>query len=435
MVESNGLPAPATVTNGVDVDRIAVNPMAPEKVASLAQKIELLSKAFASGQADARLQLMETADALLAAVETPRETIFRYCWRNTTGFAVIETAIDLGIFRYLSNNDRPMSVAELTTATGADIVLLQRIMKQLNAIHAVTETDKDEYTSNNFSRTLTYTRYADAFPVITRTTGRAVTAIPEFLRKTGYRDPANGLDCPFQLGYNTQAAFFDFVGQDPVISAQFNNLMSIYHQGRASWMDPGFYPVEQRLLVDTTTTDPANRILLVDVGGGKGHDLAEFRAKWPNTPGRLILQDQPAVLAEVVGSQLHESIECMPHDFFTEQPCKGARAYFLHSVLHDWPDAICHKILAPLRAAMTPGYSRLLINENVIPDRGAQWQATGLDFVMLADFAGAERTESQWTRLLHEAGFRILRIWAADRWSESLIECEVVAEAGAGPGA
>ncbi|OJK02617.1 hypothetical protein ASPACDRAFT_50168 [Aspergillus aculeatus ATCC 16872] len=427
MVESNGLPAPATVTNGVDVDRIAVSPMAPEKLASLAQKIELLSNAFTSGQADARLQLMEAADALLAAVETPRETIFRYCWRNTTGFAVIETAIDLGIFPYLSNNDRPMSVAELATATGADIVLLrgQRIMKQLNAIHAVTETGKDEYTSNNFSRTLAYTRYADAFPMITRATGRAITAIPEFLRKTSYRDPANGLDCPFQLGYNTQAAFFEFVGQHPVLSAQFNNLMSIYHQGRASWMDPGFYPVEQRLLVDTTTTDPADSILLVDVGGGKGHDLAEFRAKWPSSPGRLILQDQPAVLAEVVGSQLHESIECMPHDFFTEQPCKGARAYFLHSVLHDWPDAICQKILAPLRAAMTPGYSRLLINENVIPDRGAQWQATGLDFVMLADFAGAERTESQWTRLLHEAGFRILRIWAADRWSESLIECEV----------
>ncbi|RAH80106.1 S-adenosyl-L-methionine-dependent methyltransferase [Aspergillus japonicus CBS 114.51] len=427
MVESNGLHTPASgpnVANGVDVDRIAVSPMAPGKVASLAQEMDLLSKAFTSGQAGARLQLMEAADALLAAVETPRETIFRYCWRNTTGFAVIETAIDLGIFRYLSNNDRPMSVAELATATSADIVLLQRIMKQLNAIHAVTETGKDEYTSNNFSRTLTHTRYADAFPTITRTTQRAITAIPEFLRKTGYRDPANGLDCPFQLGYNTQAAFFDFVGQDPVLSAQFNNLMSIYHQGRASWMDPGFYPVEERLLADTTT-DIADKILLVDVGGGKGHDLAEFRAKWPNTPGRLILQDQPAVLAEVVGSQLHESIECMPHDFFTEQPCRGARAYFLHSVLHDWPDAICQKILAPLRAAMTPGYSRLLINENVIPDRGAQWQATGLDFVMLADFAGAERTESQWTRLLHAAGFRILRIWAADRWSESLIECEV----------
>ena len=112
--------------------------------------------------------------------------------------------------------------------------------------------------------------------------------------------------------------------------------MSIYHQGRASWMDPGFYPVD-RLLTPTSSPTPNNNnnILLVDVGGGKGHDLNEFRSKWPTARGRLVLQDQPAVLAEATG--LHESIERMPHDFFTEQPCKGM---FLSQPVHSTPSNI-----------------------------------------------------------------------------------------------
>ncbi|PYI01158.1 S-adenosyl-L-methionine-dependent methyltransferase [Aspergillus sclerotiicarbonarius CBS 121057] len=422
MVELNGTSAPASDSHtGTQIDQIAVSPTAPDQVANLAQTIASLSKAFTAGEAGARLQLLEAADSLVSALETPRETILRYCWRNPTGFAAIETGINLGIFRYLSDHDRPIPIAELATATASDIVLLQRIMKQLNAVHAVTETGRDEYTSNNFTRTVANTRYADAFPTITGTTSPAITAIPAFLRQTQYQNPTNGLACPFQQGFNTKYSFFDFLSRDPTLSAQFNNLMSVYHQGRASWMDPGFYPVE-RLTHPSNHTDSG--ILIVDVGGGKGHDLNEFRAKWPSARGRLILQDQPGVLAEATG--LHESIERMPHDFFTEQPCKGSRAYFLHSVLHDWPDDTCLKILAPLRAAMTPGYSRLLINENVIPDRGAHWQATGLDWVMMADFAGAERTEAQWRELLTRAGFRILKIWTGDAWSESLIECEVV---------
>ncbi|PYH42440.1 uncharacterized protein BP01DRAFT_385542 [Aspergillus saccharolyticus JOP 1030-1] len=130
-VEANEHSDPAVgshVVHNADLDRIAVSPVTPEKVASLAQKIDLLSKAFTSNQTAARLQLLNVADSLQASFETPCETIFRYCWRNTTSFAVIEPAIDLGIFRHLSQNDRPLSVAELATATGAEIVLLQRIM-------------------------------------------------------------------------------------------------------------------------------------------------------------------------------------------------------------------------------------------------------------------------------------------------------------------
>jgi hypothetical protein len=48
----------------------------------------------------------------------------------------------------------------------------------------------------------------------------------------------------------------------------------------------------------------------------------------------------------------------------------------MHSVLHDWPDKICVKIVQRIKDAMKPGYRKLLINENVITATGASWEAT-----------------------------------------------------------
>jgi hypothetical protein len=97
----------------------------------------------------------------------------------------------------------------------------------------------------------------------------------------------------------------------------------------------------------------------------------------------------------------------------------------MHSVLHDWPDAKCLEILANLTPAMTKGYSKLLINENVIPDLDAHWQATGLDIIMMTLTASTERTARSWSKLLADAGLRIVKIWNYEMGSESLIEAEL----------
>lgn len=84
-------------------------------------------------------------------------------------------------------------------------------------------------------------------------------------------------------------------------------------------MEVGFYPVQDKLIQGAR--HGRDEALLVDVGGNKGHDLEEFITKWPDCPGRLVLQDLPHVINDAVS--LHPSIEPMVHDFFTEQPVKG----------------------------------------------------------------------------------------------------------------
>lgn len=98
----------------------------------------------------------------------------------------------------------------------------------------------------------------------------------------------------------------------------------------------------------------------------------------------------------------------------------------MHSCLHDWPDNVCQSILANIKAAMKPGYSKLLINENVIPDRGAYWETSALDMVMLTLFCSKERTEADWHDLLEkQAGLKIVKIWSGGKGVESLIEVEL----------
>ena len=101
----------------------------------------------------------------------------------------------------------------------------------------------------------------------------------------------------------------------------------------------------------------------------------------------------------------------------------------MRSILHDWPDEKCAEILANLKPAMTPKYSKLLINEYVIPDTGAHWISTALDMLMMATFSSRERSEQNWRRILEGVGYRIIKIWSQEPGAESLIEAEVAAEA------
>lgn len=99
----------------------------------------------------------------------------------------------------------------------------------------------------------------------------------------------------------------------------FNHHMAGYRLGRLPWMDPKFFPVEERLIKGADPSQSAP--FLVDIGGSIGHDLEDFHRYHPNAPGKLILQDVAAVINDI--SDLNPAIEPMIHDFHAEQPVKG----------------------------------------------------------------------------------------------------------------
>ena len=148
----------------------------------------------------------------------------------------------------------------------------------------------------------------------------SLSKFAEYARLTGYKTPVNLTGGSLQHAYNTDKNMFEHLEANPPYDTQFNHHMGGYSQGRPSWMDPGFYPVQERL-VDGFDSANGDGIMLVDIGGNLGHDLDEFRRKHPEAPGRLVLQDLPQVLEKI--TDLNPKIERMAYNFYEEQPLKG----------------------------------------------------------------------------------------------------------------
>ena len=99
----------------------------------------------------------------------------------------------------------------------------------------------------------------------------------------------------------------------------------------------------------------------------------------------------------------------------------GARSYYMRNILHDWPDAKCIEIIQNLRAGMTED-SVLLVDDVVLPEKGASWRATQLDLAMMTALAATERSEADWNSLFYRAGFKIVKILTYDtRHHDSVI--------------
>lgn len=91
---------------------------------------------------------------------------------------------------------------------------------------------------------------------------------------------------------------------------------------RPHWGD--WFPVREQILNHPDIG--ADTPLLVDIGAGRGHDLIGFRKRFPNAPGKLVLEDLSAVIEEVQGAQdlTAADIDTVSYDFFNQvQPVQG----------------------------------------------------------------------------------------------------------------
>lgn len=167
-----------------------------------------------------------------------------------------------------------------------------------------------------------------------------------------------------------------------------------------------------------------DRPLVVDIGGSKGHDLEKFLLRHPDVPNSsLVLQEVPDVVANIKFKS--EAMVAMAYDFFEPQPIKGAGAYFMHNVLHDWTDDLAVKILKNVAAAMEKGHSKILVHESLISSMKPLARVTTSDITMMACLSAKERTEAEWRTIFEEAALKVIKIWRPAQSVESVIEAEL----------
>ena len=136
----------------------------------------------------------------------------------------------------------------------------------------------------------------------------------EFLAATGYQNPLDGANCPFQLALDTRKLAFDWLMETPGCLENFNSWMTVQHEGNKIWLDE--LPFETEFCQDVKPETP----LFVDIGGNLGHQCDLLKARCPEITGRVILQDLGPTLQNASPT---EGVEKMAHNFWTTQSIKG----------------------------------------------------------------------------------------------------------------
>ncbi len=189
---------------------------------------------------------------------------------------------------------------------------------------------------------------------------------------------------------------FDYLGEHPEQAKIFDAAMTSF-SGRA-----------MRAMLDAY--DLSGVATLADVGGGLGTNLTAALGRYPAMRGLLF--DQPHVV-ERARPRLHAAGvagRCAVEggDFFEAVP-RGADAYLLGHIIHDWDDAEAGRILDNLRCAMPAG-AKLLLLEYVLPEGDGASFGKLLDVHMMLVTGGLERTAAEYRRLFAGHGFRLTRV-------------------------
>jgi hypothetical protein len=94
-------------------------------------------------------------------------------------------------------------------------------------------------------------------------------------------------------------------------------------------------------------------------------------------------------------------------DFFESVP--GADLYLLKTVLHDWNDDDCVRILRNCRASARLG-ARAIVVDNIIKDIGGPAFGPLSDLLMLVTLPGRERELDEFDALFAASGWRRINV-------------------------
>lgn len=315
---------------------------------------------------------------------TPAATRVRQLLDGYRTTCLMLAAAELGLFEQLARG--PIALDALAVALPAHPPALQRFVHALEALGLARQCDG----------VVSTTALGDAL-------ARGVGAWQNraHLIAAQYLPAWLGLAASVRTGETAFDRHFGFDAwahrsSDPALGASFDRSMSD-DQAEASGALLGGY-------------DFSGARCIVDVGSGPGDLIREVLLQFASPRG--IAFDRAAVVertrAALQAAGLESRCTVLGGSFLESVPA-GGDVYLLQHVLHDWDDDACQAILRNCRRAMGAA-GRLLVIENLLPERGPVPEGLALlDLHMLAVLGGRERSASEYSELLAQGGFRVLR--------------------------
>lgn len=151
-----------------------------------------------------------------------------------------------------------------------------------------------------------------------RITAHGALNLPDWLQSNQWRDPVGIMPTAWTSSIPTDKNPYQYMAETPWAMKLGLSHLRIQREGRPLFFDA--LDFKKRFGQDTKSST----VLFVDVGGSTGSQSLTLRKRYPDLPGRVLIQDRPEMV-EHAKEQLANSdkIEVEVHDIFTPQPVKG----------------------------------------------------------------------------------------------------------------
>ncbi|MBZ5618964.1 MAG: homocysteine methyltransferase [Acidobacteriia bacterium] len=293
-------------------------------------------------------------------------------------------AVSMGIFDRL--HDGPASAADLAAALGANQDALGRLLDACAALGLLRKVDgvyRNEPIAEAYLRTASpdslcgYIRYSDRalYPMWSNLEAALMEGTHRWKQTFGWDGPI------FSHFFRTEDAMRDF-------------LRGMH----------GFGTLTSPKVVEAFDLSRFRRS--VDLGGATGHLTIALCERYPGMRGVVFDLPQVAAIAreQVALSSACPRIEVVEGDFFADE-LPDADLYAVGQVLHDWTDEKIGRLLRRAFDRLPPG-GGLLVVEKLLHEDGVGPLAANMQSLnMLIATEGKERSASDYSRLLHDAGF------------------------------
>ncbi|XP_068645301.1 (RS)-norcoclaurine 6-O-methyltransferase-like [Aristolochia californica] len=327
-----------------------------------------------------------------AAIEIEQDTKAQAkIWKLTHGFVdamVLRAAVELGVADVIHHHGGPVSLSYLSTRlplNSVDVNRLYRMMRYLVHLGVFTqesaaEGEEPRYGLGNLAEKYLVRASEECLaPLVLAFTEENSMKMWHYVKDALVPEGPSPSERAFGM------TVWEDYASNPEKSRQFNEAMAC----------------DARILTSSFVRECGDMLAgigsIVDVGGGTGATMQAVAKAFPQI--KCTVFDLPHVIE--ASSQLPD-IANVKGDMFESVP--AADAVLLKSVLHDWGDEDCVKILKRCREAVAGKGGKVIIIEYVLDDSHSDMKLL-VDTIMLVGPGGKERTEAEWKKLIRDAGY------------------------------
>lgn len=299
----------------------------------------------------------------------------------------VGVAVELGLAERLAAG--PRTAADLAAEAGAYAPSLRRLLRALEAMGVVAEDGSGRYSITPLGEEMRQDRLGPSAQFFNSESHWQAWLRLDHSIRTGER--------AFDFVYGVRN--WDYYEEHPADAAIFDAAMSSITG-----------PVSMAV---AAACDFSRFQLVADIGGGDGTLLIEILRRYPSVRGMLF--DRPTVVERgrkrLAASGVLHRCDVVAGSFLESVPA-GASVYLMKSIIHDWEQPAVGTILEHCRAAVGDSGAPLLLVERVLPEKIGPEALDDLlgDLDMLAIPGGQERTATEYSDLLQQAGFKLQRI-------------------------